>query len=63
MQNIQNVKEEAIKIINQMPDDATTEQIMENLYFKIVVDAGLKQPNIGEGIPHEEIKKRFLYND
>lgn len=32
---------------------------MAELYFKLQVDAGLKELDEGKGIPHEEVEKRI----
>jgi predicted transcriptional regulator len=54
-----SVKEEAIQIIRRLPDDATMDDVMAELYFKTQVDAGLKELDEGKGIPHEEVKRRM----
>lgn len=53
------VKEQAIKIIQSLPEDVTLDDIMAKLYFKLQVDAGLKELDEGKGIPHEEVEKRM----
>jgi predicted transcriptional regulator len=53
-----NVKSKAIALINGMPNDSTIEDIMEELYFKSQVDAGLKQLEEGDFVTHDEVKLR-----
>jgi len=53
------VKEEIIRMIQDMPKDISVEDIMAELYFRYQVDEGLKQLDEGKGIPHEEIEKRM----
>lgn len=53
------VKEEVIKMIQNMPKDTSIEDIMAELYFRYQVDEGLKQLDEDKGIPHEEIEKRM----
>ena len=53
------VKEEVIRMIQNMPKDISIEDIMAELYFRYQVDEGLKQLDAGEGIPHEEVEKRM----
>lgn len=53
------VKEKVIELIRAMPEDATVEDVMEELYFKLQVDEGLAELDRGEGIPHEEVEKRL----
>lgn len=53
------VKEQVIRMINSLPDEATVEDVMAELYFKSQVDTGLKELDEGRGIPHEDVEKRF----
>ena len=53
------VKQEVIKMIQSLPNEATIDDIMAELYFKSQVDAGLKELNEGKGISHEEVEKRM----
>ncbi len=53
------IKEEVIKMIQNMPQDTSIEDIMAELYFRYQVDEGLRQLDEGKGIPHEEIEKRM----
>ena len=53
------IKQQVIQIIQSLPDDATLDDIMAELYFKLQVDAGLKELDEGKGIPYEEVEKRM----
>jgi predicted transcriptional regulator len=53
------VKQQVMKMIETMPDEITIDDIMAELYFKMQVDAGLKELDEGKGIPHEEAKERL----
>lgn len=53
------IKEEVIKMIQNMPQDTSIEDIMAELYFRYQVDVGLRQLDEGKGIPHDEIEKRM----
>ena len=46
-------------MIQSLPDNVTLDDIMAALYFKLQVDAGLKEIDEGKGIPHEEVEKRM----
>ena len=54
-----STKEEVIGMIRALPDDATLDDIMAELYFKAKVDTGLKELDEGQGIPHEQVEKRL----
>ena len=53
------VKSEIVRVIQDLPDDATVEDAIERLYFLAKIELGLAESE-GETIPHEEIKSRFL---
>ena len=53
------VKTEIVRVIQDLPDDATVEDAMERLYFLAKIERGLQQSE-GETISHEEIKARYL---
>ena len=50
-------KQAALKIIEQMPADASLEDIMFALYFRQKVDRGLQEIDAGKTISHQEVKK------
>ena len=53
------VKSDIVRVIQDLPEDATVEDAMERLYFLAKVERGLEQSE-GKTISHEEIKARFL---
>lgn len=53
-------KEAAIKIITNLPDQATWDDIMYQLYVKKKVELSLKAAEEGKVYSHEEVKKRKL---
>ena len=53
------VKTQIVRVIQDLPDDATVEDAMERLYFLAKIERGLKQSE-GETISHEEIKAKFI---
>lgn len=53
------IKEQVIHMIESLPDDVTVDEIMAELYFKLQVDAGLKELDEGKGISHEEVERRM----
>ena len=52
-------KQAVIEAIQQLPDESTIEDVMEELYIRQKIERALKQIENGEGIPHEEAKKRL----
>ena len=54
-----DVKEEAIKLIENLPDDLSWDDIIYEMYVKKKIDIGLKAIEEGKVISHEDVKKRF----
>ena len=52
-------KSEALELIQKLPDDVTTDTIMEELYFKQQIDKGLRDVGEGRVITHQELKERI----
>jgi len=52
-------KQIAIQTIEQLPDDATWEQIQERIRFVAGVRTGLRELDEGKGIPHDQVKEEF----
>lgn len=53
-------KNEVLELIRRLPDDVTTADIMEELYFKQQVEKGLQDMTEGRVLTHEELKKRIV---
>ena len=53
------VKEQVMEMVKTLPDEATLDDIMAELYFKAQVDAGLKELDEGQGISHSDVEKRM----
>ena len=52
-------KETAIRTIQDLPDDATWEEIRERIHFVAGVRQGLRELDEGKGIPHADVKREF----
>ena len=52
-------KEMAIRVIQELPDTATWDEIQDRIRFVAAVRHGLTQLDEGKGIPHEEIREEF----
>jgi len=53
-------KQEILRAIQELPEDASVEDAMERLYFLAKIERGLAESKAGNTISHEEIKARFL---
>ena len=52
-------KQAVIEMIERLPDDASVEDIMADLYFRQKADEGLRELDAGQGVDHEEAKRRL----
>jgi predicted transcriptional regulator len=53
------LKQRVIEVMEQLPPDATVEDLMERLFFLAKVDRGLADADAGRVVPHEDVTKRF----
>lgn len=53
------VKQQAIEAIEQLPDDAGLDEVMERLYFLHKVERGIRQVEAGQVVSHDEVKRRL----
>jgi predicted transcriptional regulator len=52
-------KEKILELMKRLPDDATIEDAIYELYTAYKIERGLEQAGRGEGIPHEEVRRRI----
>jgi predicted transcriptional regulator len=52
-------KQIAIKSLQELPEDATWDDIQERINFVAGVRKGLRELDEGKGIPHERIREEF----
>lgn len=55
------IKNQVIQLIRALPDNVTLDVILEELYFRLVVEQGLKELDQGLGVSHEDVLKKFHY--
>lgn len=53
-------KQAAKELIEHLPDQATWDDIMYELYVKQKIEAGLQAVVEGRTVPHEDIKRRLM---
>ena len=54
-----DIKSEARRLIDQLPDDATWDDLMYEIYVRQAIDSGLADVEAGRVIPHEEVRSRL----
>jgi hypothetical protein len=53
------IKEEARRLVERPPDDATWEHLRYQMDFRQAVEAGLKDSRAGRVVPLGEARRRF----
>jgi predicted transcriptional regulator len=56
---IENVKEKAHQLLNNLPDSATWEDLMYRIYVREAIEAGLKDSDQGKTVDVTEVRKKF----
>jgi len=54
-----NIKEDIIRMVQNMPEGVSVEDVMAEIYFRCQVDEGLKELDSSKGISHKEVEKRM----
>lgn len=54
-----SVKEEAGKLVDRLPEQATWDDLMYAIYVRQSVEAGLADSQTGRIVSVEEVRKRF----
>ena len=54
-----NVKEEARRLVERLPEDVTWEDIQYEIYVRQAIEAGLKDAREGQTVPLAEARRRF----
>ena len=54
-----NVKMEARRLVDQLPEDATWEDLMYQIYVRQAIEAGLADVEAGRTMDVREVRARF----
>ena len=52
-------RDRMVEVIRELPADATVDDAIERLVFLAKIEEGLAQLDRGEGVPHEEVRRRL----
>ncbi len=53
------IKEQAKEMIDKLPDNATWEDLMYEIYVQEAIEAGLEDSKAGRLTPIEDVRKEF----
>lgn len=52
-------RDRIIELLRELPADATIDDAIEKLVFVAKVEHGVAEVDAGQGVPHDEVKRRF----
>ncbi|OFW14430.1 MAG: hypothetical protein A3F70_10755 [Acidobacteria bacterium RIFCSPLOWO2_12_FULL_67_14] len=52
-------RDQMVEAIRELPQDASVDDAIERLVFLAKIEEGLAQLDRGDGIPHDEVKRRL----
>jgi predicted transcriptional regulator len=55
----QLTRDRIIEALRELPAEANVDDAIERLVFLAKIESGLAQLDRGEGIPHDEVKRRL----
>jgi predicted transcriptional regulator len=56
---METAKEQVQQILEQLPEDASLEDIQYHIYVRQKVEQGLADVEAGRLVPHEDVQKRL----
>ena len=56
---IESIKEEAYRILDKLPEKATWDDLMYQIYVRQAIEAGIKDSDAGRTMDVKEVRKRF----
>jgi hypothetical protein len=54
-----SVKDEARRLVEDLPDNASWDDLMERIYVRQAIEAGLRDSEAGRTIDVKEVRARF----
>ena len=55
----ESIKQEAYRILDKLPDKATWDDLMYQIYVRQAIKAGIKDSEGGRTVDVKEVRKRF----
>jgi len=55
----ESIKADALRLVEQLPADATWEDLQYEIYVRQAIDAGLKDSQAGRTVSSEDVRRQF----
>ena len=59
MSSVSPIKTEAQRIVEQLPEDASWEDLIYRIYVRQAIEAGLQDAEAGDMVPIDEVRRQF----
>ncbi len=59
MPDSDNIKTEAQRLVQSLPDDASWDDVMYRIYVRQCIDSGIADADAGNVVPVDEVRRRF----
>ena len=59
MSVLTSIKAEALRLVERLPDDATWDDLLYEIYVRQAIEAGLKDCEQGRTMPVAEVRRRL----
>ena len=53
------IKEQALRMVESLPDNATWDQLMYHIYVRQAIESGLRDSEAGKTLDVKEVRSRF----
>ena len=57
--SVRNIKEEAKRLLDHLPDDLTWDDLMHEIYVRQSIEAGLADSRAGKATEVSKVRERF----
>lgn len=54
------VKEQALKLVDGLPEEASWDDVIYQMYVRKKIEKGIEAADEGRVLAHEEVKRQFL---
>ena len=54
-----NIKDEARRLLERLPDDLTWDELMHEIYVRQAIECGLEDSRAGKTMPVSEVREKF----
>lgn len=57
--NTENIKNEALRLVERLPEDVTWDELMHEIYVRQSIEAGLADSKAGKTVGVKAVRERF----